>query len=315
MIGPLITIRLKQLLRGLTGMGLFRMIFLMALLVFLSAIVFIQLSKEPNSYYAVGGLILLLLSIQTNRKDLIFLKTHFSNYKPILLSEYGIIALPFITSLIYHHQWNALLVLVVGIMLVSQTSYSYKANSINTKLQKLIPPDAFEYKAGVRKLIFVIVPLWIIGFTTSFYIASVPLLIFVLGVMVLSFYEKSEPYQMIIALELNERDFLFYKIKRQTILFSVVVAPLIIAFIIFNWESWYIPVIEYLIFVVIHAYLILTKYAYYEPNIKSPAAQIFAAIGVLGGMIPIFLPLILILGIRFYFMATDNLKLYLDDYN
>jgi hypothetical protein len=167
----------------------------------------------------------------------------------------------------------------------------------------------------VRQALFILLPLWIIGLFTSFFIGSVPIVLFILGVIPFSFYEKGEPYQMILAYEMGPTQFLFRKIKMQISLFSLLSLPLIAAFLIFHRETWYIPIIEYFIFISLYIYLILTKYAFYEPNRKSPPAQVFGAIGAFSGIIPVFLPLVWLLSIRFFFKSKENLNVYLNDYN
>lgn len=119
---------------------------------------------------------------------------------------------------------------------------------------------------------------------------------------------------MIIAFEKSSKDFLFHKIKRQTVIFSILIIPLIISFLFFHPDKWYIPVVEYLIFITLHIYLILTKYAFYDSNRESPAGQAIVAIGVLGGFIPLFLPVVWLLSIRFYFKSIKNLNYYLNDH-
>jgi len=59
----------------------------------------------------------------------------------------------------------------------------------------------------------------------------------------------------------------------------------------------------------------MTKYAFFEPNIKSPAAQVFLNIGGVGLILPIFLPVIWLLTVRFYIKSVNNLNFFLDDYN
>jgi hypothetical protein len=59
----------------------------------------------------------------------------------------------------------------------------------------------------------------------------------------------------------------------------------------------------------------MTKYAFYEPNIKSPAAQIYVALGALGGIIPVFLPVVWLMTILFYSKSVNKLNFFLNDYN
>lgn len=315
MIETFVKIRLKQFYRGLSGIGLIRIIFLVGLVGFIAFVLFIETSKSPDSYYVACITSLILLMVQTKRQDKPFLKTNFDNYRLICLTEYLILASIIIAFLIFHFQWIPLLLLISAIYLIIHLDLKSKQRNQNTKLQQFIPSECFEWKGGVRQILFFLIPLWIIGLCTSFFIGSVPIVLFILGIIPFSFYEKGEPYQMILAYEMGTNQFLFHKIKMQISLFSILSSPLILAFLIFHHEMWYIPIIEYFIFISLYIYLILTKYAFYEPNSKSPSAQIFGAIGAFGGIIPVFLPVIWLLSIRFFFKSKENLNFYLNDYN
>ena len=187
MIKALILIRLKQLYREITGIGVIRIIFLIGLIPILGFALFRLTAKLPYANYITGAFLFIVASLHIKRQDKIFLKTHFNNFKFVYLTEYAII--------------------------------------------------------------------------------------------------------------------------------SFLVIPLIVSFVIFHIEKWYIPVFEYLIFSSLHIYIITIKYAFYEPDKKSAAAQIFGAFGVLGCLIPILLPVVWVLGIRFYFKSCKNLNFYLNDYN
>jgi hypothetical protein len=229
--------------------------------------------------------------------------------------EYLILASITIAFLIFHFQWIPLLLLLSALYLIIHLDLKTKQRNLNTKLQLFIPSECFEWKGGVRQSLFFLITLWIIGICTSFFIGSVPVVLFILGIIPFSFYEKGEPYQMILAYEMGPTQFLLHKIKMQISLFSVLTMPLIAAFLVFHSERWYIPISEYFIFISLHVYLILTKYAFYEPNRKSTPAQVFGAIGAFGGIIPLFLPLVWLLSIRFFFKSKKNLFIYLNDYN
>ena len=315
MIEALVIIRLKQFYRGLIGIGLIRIIFLIGLLAFIGLMLFIETSKYPDSFYVTGITTLIILMVHMKRQDKIFLKTNFDNYKLICFVEYLILASTIIAFLIFHFQWIPLLVLLSALYLIIHLDLKPRQRNLNTRLQQLIPSECFEWKGGIRQTLFILITLWIIGICTSFLIGSVPIVLFIIGIIPFSFYEKGEPYQMILACEMGTNQFLFHKIKMQISLFSTLAAPLIAAFLIFHHEMWYIPIIEYFVFISLYIYLILTKYAFYEPNSKSSSAQVFGAIGAFGGIIPVFLPVIWLLSIRFFFKSKENLNFYLNDYN
>jgi len=315
MIEAFVKIRLKQFYRGLIGIGLIRIIFLIGLLAFFVLMLFIETSKYPDTFYVTGITAIIILVVHTKRQDKTFLKINFANYKLICFVEYLILASIIIAFLIFHFQWIPLLLLLSALYLIIHLDLKTRQRNLNTKLQQLIPSECFEWKGGIRQTLFILITLWIIGLCSSFFIGSVPIVLFILGIIPFSFYEKGEPYQMILAYEMGTNQFLFHKIKMQISLFSILTIPLIAAFLVFHHEMWYIPIIEYFIFISLYIYLILTKYAFYEPNSKSPSAQVFGAIGAFGGIIPVFLPVIWLLSIRFFFKSKENLNFYLNDYN
>lgn len=314
MIKSLFTIRYKQALRACAGLGFVRTIIFLMLLGFVGLAIF-RFSEEATAQYVAFGTLALLLYIQLQRKDKQFLKTHFDNSKNILLAEYLLVASPAIGCLLFHGQWIETIEIFVALPLIIQADFKTKGKSLNTRLQRFIPYDCYEWKAGLRKQFFVIVPIWILASVTSFFVGSVPIALLVLGIFNISLFEKGEPYQMLQAMELGSKAFIRQKITRAIAIFSIISLPLISLFLVFHFQYWYIPVIEYFVLVFLLAYAILTKYAFYEPNKKSPAAQTFAAIGAISGFISFLLPVVWVLSVRFYFKSINNLDSYLHDYN
>jgi hypothetical protein len=315
MIHAFINIRVKQIFRALEGLGLIRTIFLIGLLIFIGFGLFMQTASTPNSFYMTGLYLLIITLIQVKRPDKLFTEINFYNFKLIFLIEYLLLTLPLSICLIYHKQWMQAISVVVLTLLIVNLDFKLKRKSLNTSIQKLIPSDCFEWKGGVRKTFVLIVALWIIGLGTSFFVGSVPVVIFILGILPLSFYEKGEPVQMILAYEMGTSRFIMHKIKMHLALFTILSIPLIIAFLFFHPGLWYIPIAEFFIFITAHIYVILLKYAFYQPNNKSNAAQVFVSIGAIGMIIPVFIPVIWLLSIRFYFKSRENLNFYLNDYN
>lgn len=315
MVKAFINIRIKQISRGLASLGIFRTLFLVVLIGFLGTYIFMLSSEMPNSMYVAGFSILIITLFHTNRSDKLFLKTHFNNFKLILFSEYLLVTLPIIICLSIHLQLIPTNIILFSLVVIVNLDLKFKQNNLNTKLQRIIPAESFEWKAGIRKIFYLFIILWFTGFFGSFFIGTVPIVIFILGIIPMSFYEKSEPFQMIISYELGSTRFLIQKIKTQFLLFSIISLPLIFAFLLFHHQNWYIPIIEYFTFISLHVYFILTKYAFYEPNSKTAASQIFSAIGAISAIIPIFLPLVWIMSVYFFFKSKNNLNYYLNDFN
>lgn len=315
MIQAFINIRVKQIFRALEGLGLIRTFFLIGLLVFVGFGLLMQTATTPNSFYMAGLYLIIITLIQIKRPDKLFTEINFNNFKLIFLIEYLLLMLPLFICLIYHKLWIQIISVGALTLLIVNLNYKPIRKSLNTSIQKLIPSYCFEWKAGVRKTLIFIAPLWIMGLGTSFFVGSVPIVLFILGILPLSFYEKGEPLQMILAFEMGTNRFILHKIKMQLVLFTILSIPLIIAFLTFHPDIWYIPIAEIFILITSQIYVILTKYAFYQPNSKSNGCQVFGAIGALGIIVPIFIPVIWLLSVRFYFKSRENLNLYLNDYN
>ncbi len=315
MIKALIKIRAKQIYRVLLGIGLFRFVFLIGLLCFLLIMLFLGSQKYENASYITVGFLFVITLIQIRRKDKVFLQTHFSKYQYVFQVEYLLLTFSLMLCFLYHCRWLHLGILIVGDLLIPYINYTPKQRSFNTKLQQIIPNEMYEWKAGSRKLMFIILPLWIIGLFTSFFIGSVPIVIFITGILLINLYEFCEPYQMIIAFEKSSSEFLHRKIQLHALAFTAIVTPLMVAFVIFHAEYWYIVIIEYLLFISLHFYFILIKYAYYEPNEKPVSTQIMNTLGALAVLLPFLLPVVWVLSVLFYFNAVKQLNCYLNDFH
>jgi len=315
MILPVIKIRLLQLMRLAGGLGLMRVVFLAAMGAFLLFALFAGTTVSPGDFYVSAGYLFVILVIHVNRKDKKFLKLCSRQPGLIFFVEYLLLLLPLLLCLIRHQHYVTILGTMALLPVIIHVEYRPKVKSLNSAIQRLIPSSCFEWKSGVRTALFFMACVWIVGLATSFFAGSVPVALFLLGITPLGFYEKGEPVHMILALEMDAGRFILHKIKLQLALFSCMALPLMAAFIAFHTSLWYIPVIEYIVLISSHIFIVLTKYTFYQPNQKSGGAQVFGVFGALAMLIPVFIPLIWMLSIRFYLKSVKNLNFYLHDYN
>lgn len=108
MIRALLKIRLKQIYRGIIGIGLIRFIFLVGLIGFLGFALYVKSSDKLTSQYVSVGFLFLIMLIHFKRGDKLFLKSHFSNYKTLMLAEYIVLSIPFVCCFLFHKQWVAI---------------------------------------------------------------------------------------------------------------------------------------------------------------------------------------------------------------
>lgn len=154
MIGEFINIRFKQVYREIKGIGLFRVIFLAGLLVFLGFILFKQTEILPNGYYFLGIYLSSIVLVQLVRHDKLFLKSQFNNYILIYLTEYSILIIPLLLCLIYHSHWLLIFISFLSLFLIANLDFKVKPRDLNTKIQQCIPYDCFEWKGGLRKFFY-----------------------------------------------------------------------------------------------------------------------------------------------------------------
>lgn len=315
MISIFLNIRMKQLVRLLNPIGLGRFI----VLVFLAVFCFLAIVKYTES--RTGAIIicsLFLTSIFTlhqQRKDSHFLKCYVDQYRILYFLEYSVLALPVFIGLLINSMYleaSILLLLLTGVV---YTGKKKKQTGLNTLLQEKIPAHAFEWKSGIRSSFFYMIIIWTTGLIASPWLGSIPVAIFILGVIVTGFNEKGESLPMLLTFEMSASKLVMHKIKTQLYLYSILVAPLLLAFVVFHYPYWYIGLGIYLFFLLIISYSILLKYAFYAPGNNAVSKQIFIALGVVSALLPFLIPVVMLLSIRFYLRSIQTLKPLLHDYN
>jgi hypothetical protein len=226
------------------------------------------------------------------------------------------LSIPLIICLLLRRQHLTALCLVIcglGISTV-KINRSKQRKTLNTRLQQYIPSGMYEWKAGVRQYLYVLIIIWLLGLFAAFFVAGIPIAMLMFGVLMFDFYKTNESWQMLLSCQKNAGKFLYFKIKQHLTLFCILILPLLIVFMIFHFEFWYIAVIEFIILLSIHIYSIVLKYAFYSHS-RSVVNPVFLTTGIVIGLIPITTPLLWLFSIYLFLKAQANLHFYLHDYN
>lgn len=294
-------------------MGLARALFLVLVLAFVVFIVYNAASQYPAWLIVLYGLLIALTHFK--RSDRKFLR-NFIRYEGMLMTaEYSIVSAPLIISLIIHQNFLHLAIFLCAIFTLSFLPPVQNRQIRSNILSSKIPKQAYEWKSGLREGSLIIVIVYFAAMATSFHPAAIPISIFVLSVFPLGYYEKGEPLHMLLAAEMPPGPFLLRKITTALKIYNLALLPLILIYLIFNLQYWYIPIIEVIIFSIIIVYMVMLKYAFYVPNEKSAASQVFLSLGVLSIFIPVLLPLMPVLTAYFYNKALKNLNPLMYDYH
>ena len=315
-IKNILTVRWKQIYRTMLQLDIFRLaiVFVLSLFVFITIY---EVSKQIQSSALASGIwTLLIASIQIKRSDKIFLHINMEFDKLIYCFEYLLLSIPFIICLLLHRQWLLAICLVLFCFGISFVKINRKKQqkTLNTRLQQYIPSGMYEWKAGVRQYFFILIIVWSLGLCIPFFVASIPITMLIIGVLMFDFYKSNESWQILLSHQKNADKLLSYKIRQHSLFYGILNLPLIILFLIFHPERWYLPVIVFIILLSIHIYCILLKYAFYSDN-RSTVNPIFQMIGIFVGLIPLSTPLLWFLSIYLFIRARINLYPYLNDFN
>ncbi|MDR3093111.1 MAG: hypothetical protein LBU62_00515, partial [Bacteroidales bacterium] len=315
-IYTIILIRWKQIYRAIVQLGALRLVFLLALC--LLVLITINILSKQIQYSALLTIVwtFLILSIHKKRSDKIFLQVNMNYDKLIFSIEYFLLSIPFIICLALRQQWVLILFLA---LFCFGTGFFVNVNrkkqkTLNTRLQQYIPFRMYEWKAGMRQYFFILVVVWSLGLGTAFFVASIPVAIFIMGMVICDFYKTDESWQMLLSYQKKTANLLLYKIKQHILLYFIFNLPLIISFLIFHVELWYIIVVEFVILLSIHLYCIVLKYALYSLNQASILKEIFVILGIFIGLFPFSTPVLWLFSIFLFLKAQTNLYPYLNDY-
>jgi hypothetical protein len=259
----LLRLRYYQLRRDL---GIW--VFIIALLVFFVS-QYISEVSEQYSYYVLAVIAVLFHNYHLQRKDLGFVTKYLINPNLQILLNYNLILCPVSFALISNGRWLPLITLHV---LVSLSVFvKLKSSPVRfTFFTRLFPAYQFEWVAGIRRTLLLLIPLLLVAVILSpvkLFGLAAPLLI---NSIFISFYNEFEPLIMLNPENLRTEEFLSRKTYFTDKILIMTNLPLLIINSAFHPEViWYNA--GFLIsFMILAHCTIYIKYASYEPKASMP---------------------------------------------
>lgn len=333
MILTILKIRLSQVIRVVKEIGLLRILFLIAFISFVSLLIFQAIKQTRNSYVVVIITGFILLSIHASRKDKRFLKMNFNRSYLIFLVEYFTLACPIIVVFCFFKDWENIIVICLFCLLIPRIYLNLGlgnvpsvikillnpfSSNLNFKLNVKIPinnPMLFEWISGFRRYFIIIVPIYLLFLTFSFKAYVAPVGLVILSIIVSGFYYYGESHEFIELFSGNYKTFLVQKIKLNARYLFVLLMPIVLISLIFQPGTWYYIFGAIVIATLIQIITIIFKYALFAENVDLGRNGIIVSINVICILMPFLWPLPIIMGIKYYFKAQNNLKKYLNDIN
>jgi len=285
---------------------------------FLLVIVFIALFIAHNAlqntvYYQIGVVLLMsliIVSIQIKRSDFHFLQIMFPHYRFLFMFEYFVISLPVYILYVRHDLYSHLAVLLGVNILVPFLVVSRSARYTNHILVRLIPSRLFEWKSGMRKNAWILTIVLLAVPFGFLHVAIIPIAYVVAFFIVTTFYNECESRLVLEQyLRKTPADFLLDKVLSALKIKAIVLLPMVLLFLVFHIEYWYIFTLMVVFGTLIFVMILLRKYAHFVENEILPS-DTPSSLAMLGIFIPFLLPLGLFLIVYYYRKSLKKLALY-----
>jgi hypothetical protein len=326
MILIILKIRLIQAFRVLKEIGLLRILFLIAFMAYI-------IKHARNSYVVTIITGIILLSIHASRKDKRFLKLIFNRSYLIFFVEYFTLVCPIIVVFCFFKDWENIIVICLFCVLIPRIYLNLGlgnvsslvkillnpfSSNLNFKLNIKIPinnPRLFEWISGFRRYFIIIVSIYLLFLAFSFKEYVAPIGLVILSIIVSGFYYFGESREFVELFSRNYKTFLVQKIILSVRYLLVLFMPIVFISLIFQPGTWYYIIGAIIIATLIQIITIVFKYALFAENMDLGRNGIIVSINVICILMPFLWPLPIIMGIKYYFKAQNNLKIYLNDIN
>lgn len=273
----------------------------------------------PNCLYVTGFLILVVFSIHLFRKDKHFILTTGSSPMWIYISEYTFFTLPLLLVMLISSHWYCVFLLFPVYLIISLFNYMPKSKMLHRNPFIFIPDQNFEWKAGVRKNLWIILFIYLLAIGLLYYKYASLIILWLLLAVIASFYQECEPLNILELQELPSNRFISHKIKLHLKSYMLFSSPIIVGSLLLHPDTTWIALFIFVLSLVNLSLFILSKYALYEPRRNLSANNFLNTLIHLSILIPVvgpfLFPIPLLMSIRAYKRSLYNLKYYLDAYH
>lgn len=314
-INMLIRLRLIQSFRLASALGLPRLLILIAILIGFIALIFAKTKLESEAMITLLLSLAILFLLHQSRADQHFVVQNHIHPWRWFLPEYVLLLSPVWVSILLHRHFAVLLLLGLlwPISHYRASIHTKQKPIIRSRLIHWIPSGSFEWKAGIRRTYYLFIFIWVAGLAVAPNLVLLPLSMMIEAILVASFYERNESLPMLTSYELTANQLIKQKIEHNARMFGLLMLPHTLIYMVFHPNFWFVTPLLLLLLILIQSYAIVVKYTFYDPQSGSPANSFFQSLGAVAIIVPMLLPLILLLGIRFYFKSLQNLHPLLDD--
>ena len=304
-------LRFRQFWRLILTVGWLWVVALPILFVFFLVLLNDLQAAHPILIYIFA--FLASVSFHYSRKDAPFLKKMGYNILLIYGTEYFLLSLIILLPVaMLYGQWLLLLLSPAGAVALAlapiKKTYHYKAPLLKVNF---IPLKYYEWIAGIRKNGWGLAIIYVLGLAGAYWIAPPLIAILLLSAVLPGFYDHCEPKEWMETF-FSKPNYLLKKSIQHAVLLLLFLLPLMISFLAFSTEYWYLLLIAILASLLYLFFLIFYKYANYYPGRRKVQNGTISGLMVLGLFLPFTAPVGIIYIFLLFIKAQNRLELYLN---
>ena len=308
----LLRIRLLQLKRIISDEGIV-VLFMAVILFVLMYAAYINYQKKANALYILAFLALSCIVLQLKRQDLFFITNNLQYPHLQIYFEYVALVFLFIAPVLFTPYWYLFFALMSVLFLIPFLKFAFKQKTYFRNISSFIPVSNFEIISGFRKSFFVLSILYVLALCTSWLSIYPYIPLWLITILITSFYVECEPLQILKKDDLSINFFLQKKMYQHAVCLFIFYLPVLLINTLFNPADWLLNLLFLLVQIGMLCFSICLKYTTYIPNRNYNANSVTLGLFSLGSILPHFLPVSLFMSFDYYNRAKKNLKNYLND--
>lgn len=269
-------------------------------------------NRQQLGYYAAGVIVYLFYNVHHNRKDKLFAEKHFDRAKLQMAAEYQLFLLPCSLPSLFTAYWYCFPLMHIAVFAIPFLEVRTSLQPRLLFLPRIFKND-FVFISGFRRHVFSLSLFMLLALILS-PLKLFPLVaLFIVNIILFSFYEHNESVQMLQVAQRRPARFLSEQTMSAVVKSGLINVPVITINAAFNPEILVFDLYFLAYNMLIMAAVVAMKYAAYGYKKEKSNLQIKTAVMMLGLMNPYLSVITLI----FYFLsrteALNNLSHYLDD--
>ncbi|UZR99920.1 hypothetical protein [Chondrinema litorale] len=307
----LLKIRLLQAFRILKQLGLLYSIILLIICLVAGVNIFQPNISDNQAYIYTGLCLFTLSSVHFSRKDDFILNMISKHAIYMMLSEYILATSPISIHLLVNGKYEAVLMLLVGILLLILFGKKFNTERKNHVPQlPFLKYYEFEWISGLRQSYLVLLFIFIMAASLVFVPFLSLLFVWYISLSIASFYQEFESIEVLLLHEGTINQFLTKKVLIHLKNYWIFNLPVLVLYYFFHPEHWLILLLLIVFITLGLIFTILNKYASYEPASTTVGNSVLITIVFGSVLIPFFAPVPVFLIFRKYFAAKTNLNSY-----